>query len=138
MADNCSSLSSIYLDNNQEENIIVTNSFEVNEEETKKISVVEHISVKNINEEIIGDILGVPNTVAKILGAKLLKTYSNNYYRIEIPGVLGFDLEVDVKITKLSKNKIIIDLDNFNTFFKKGRAIVEYEKNQVDPNEKTF
>ena len=91
----------------------------------KKIANSETVIVEGLNAEIFNEIAINPESIAFILGAELIEKKSENEFKLEIPGILGFDLSFWVKTKVLPNNKVKIDLTDFNTFFYQGSGVVE-------------
>ena len=91
----------------------------------KKITNSETVIVEGLNAEIFNEIATNPESVAFILGAELIEKKSENEFKLEVPGILGFDLSFWVKTKVLPNNEVKIELTDFNTFFYKGSGAVE-------------
>ena len=90
----------------------------------KKIKNQEHITVPGLTEELFQSIRHDPKKIAEVFGAKLIEEKGVDEFRLAIP-VLGFDLKFDVKIKESSPSSLEVNLDNFNTFFHSGAAVVK-------------
>tara|TARA_X000000950_G_C13775738_1_gene602900 strand:+ start:420 stop:1049 length:630 start_codon:yes stop_codon:yes gene_type:complete len=103
----------------------VTDATDEKYEKSKKVNVAEKVVVQGLSQELFNQVSSDPSQIAFVLGGKVLNQKSNTDFRMEIPGVLGFDFKFDVKISKNNSNEVQVELSNFNTFFNGGEGSVK-------------
>ena len=119
-ARNCSGDLNIFDHNNVQSLIKVVDTTSGKYADSKRVHVSETVYVENLNLEKFEKISNDPDKIAYLLGGKVKSRKSNTNFRLEVPGVLGFDLSFDVKVNKITESEVQLDLSNFNTFFLGG------------------
>ncbi len=94
-------------------------------ESAKKISIHENVNVEGLTKEIFYELSQSPQNLAKIFGGKLISSNGANDFKMEIPGILGFDLSARAQTRIIAPNVIKVELSDFNTFFYEGSGQVE-------------
>ena len=97
------------------------------QKEAKKVTSVDSILVPGLTLGLFQQIVNDPDLIAQIMGGKLISMNNKSDFVIEIPGILGFDLRFNVRTKVISKNKLSVDLSDFNTFFYKGEGTVRVQ-----------
>ena len=94
-------------------------------ESAKKISIYEKVIVDGLTQEIFYELSHSPEDLAKIFGARLISSNGGNDFKMEVPGILGFDLSARAQTRVTGNNIVNVELSDFNTFFFEGRGQVE-------------
>ena len=99
--------------------------------ESKRVNVAQKVVVEGLTQDLFHQISGDPSQIAFVLGGKVISQKSNSDFRMEIPGVLGFDFKFDVKVNTSKDNEVQIELNNFNTFFNGAKGSVKIKSKQT-------